>query len=140
VAGQSAKHPGGADGGVAQLKLHARVTVPEVPGEPGQVHQAEVGQHAHPEGAPQAPAQPLDRVARRQRRVQDGLRLRQQRLPGLGQLDPPRVALKQDHVQVLLEGGDRGRHGALDHVEPLRGAGEATLSRDNHESPNALQI
>ena len=77
--------------------------------------------------------EPLDRVAGGQGGVQDGLRLGQQRLSGLGQLDAPGVALKQDHAQVLLKGGNRGRHGALDHVEPLRGTGEATLSRDGDE-------
>jgi hypothetical protein len=50
---------------------------------------------------PQAAAGSLDRVAGSQGGVQDGLRLGQQRLPGLGQLDAPRVALKQDHAQVL---------------------------------------
>jgi hypothetical protein len=38
-------------------------------GRAGQIHKAEVGQHAHAQGAPQAAAEPLDRVAGGQRGV-----------------------------------------------------------------------
>jgi len=70
------------------------VAVAEVPGEPGQVHQAEVRQHADAQRAAQAAAHPRDRVAGGQGRVQDGLRLGEQRPPGLGQLDTTGVALE----------------------------------------------
>jgi hypothetical protein len=115
------------------LKRDVRVDPVEGAEQRRHVDELDRGERADADRAAQAAAHVVDGVAGVADGVERGPRPRQQRLTGVGQLDPLGGALEQAGAQLPLHRLDHGGDAGLDDVQTGRGAGEAALLGDGDE-------
>jgi hypothetical protein len=106
----------------------------------GHVDQPDRGERADPHGAAQAAPHLVHGVAGVPGGVDRGTGVREQRGPGVGEVDPTGGAVQQPGTDLALQrlhgGGDRGLHDQ----QPRGGGGEGPLLRDRDEGGQVTQL